>query len=322
MKIDDFVNKFYSGTLGRSRTNGQYTVYDKNLLTGEDFSCHVLMRDPTRMNVGSPEWVGSYFGEGVGIFRPTYCSDDVTLKAPASIIRGDFGWLWSSADVSQAGLVSKQGNQAVVEVEGTDYLMCNLPSQPTSATDWVRDSDLVTTLLKVPDRAATVEEAKRLILGDIDIDLANIYHSIILTPSETNYDWCPVESSKFCPHPAGFGIPSDAWPKAGTQILFDTNNHFHIFCKEAIHKYNEAIVEWAGEEPNLYGYSFSKWTNIERDAAIRKSNNRYGHGYNALTGLFYSSKENQFVKIVQPARFDNGNKSKNNWYSVTDIRGI
>ena len=55
MKRNDFLEAFYSGNLGRTRTCGQYSVYDKNLLNGDKFSCHILMRDPVKVEEAEEE---------------------------------------------------------------------------------------------------------------------------------------------------------------------------------------------------------------------------------------------------------------------------
>jgi hypothetical protein len=278
MDVDNFLTGFFKGTLGKKSTHGQYTVYSKNMLTGDDFSSHVLMRDPVKVNATEdPVWVGSYFGDGVALAHAPSLPrgyNKYDLINGRTQYHGNLRLLWESHDVTEAGLVDANEEGAVIEFEGSDYLLHEFPMEPVLAQAWAGgDARGRKRLVRLEDRCGSVAEAKRMAVGEIG-DKTVMCDQGILTPTKVDYDFKPCEERAICPHPAGFALPREWWPIAGERISFTARYHGgmdpdKLMLKDNIDRYNSAVDCWANTADMAHAdkYGFDVWERWKRTFA-------------------------------------------------------
>lgn len=281
MDVTEFLESFFKGTLGRKKTHGEYSVYSSNLLTGEEFSSNILMRDPVKIGrAENPVWIGSYYGDGVALIDTTGVPRDwnrsIAYKTPLSpatslveqrgVYFGNLRGIWGSHDITEAGLVDVNGEGAVLEFEGVDYLLYEFPKVPTLASMWLQ-SDVrgLRRLTRLDERCGTVQEAKALVMGDID-DKSVLVFNGILTPTDEDYDFQDSDERATCPHPAGYSLPKEWWPTVGETISLKQkygggNDSDKVMLLSSIQRYNQAVTEWLDGVDMKYAerYGFEHW---------------------------------------------------------------
>jgi len=270
--VIEFLTGFFAGTLGRKSTHGQYSIYKNNLLTGEEFSSNILMRDPVKVGEAEdPVWVGSYFGDEVALCNTQNMPRDwsrsyLHTENKRGVYCGNLRHLWTSHDVTEAGLVDVDGTGAVIEFEGVDYIMYEFPHKPVLASAWLnQDVRGLRRIMRLEERCGSVQEGKAMVVGDIEDNSVMVY-SGILTPTDVDYDFKESKERASCPHPAGYALPSEWWPQVGTKISLksrygSSNDPDKVMLQASIKRYNDAVEAWKTSTEMGYAgrYGFDHW---------------------------------------------------------------
>lgn len=260
MNKQEFFNRFANGNLRKKQYSGYY-IYDRDQLTGDEFTCAVLIHQSASIRDAKlPVFCGLHFGNGITIWNEEAHISGRPIHPGCFNVKVNF--LHKDYDIVESELVDfqeyKHGDstvlvEAVIDVDGNDYLLTALPGADgmESVASW-RDKRRnignrvippgLRAMFPLDRKVSSIREARELVtpsgLKDDAVCFGGMFYSPISSKKTQEIDshiQDTLTRLKDFPNPWAYNLPLTVWD--GTPTLLNE----HYLLGDRVYRHSDSL---------------------------------------------------------------------------------